>query len=198
MNSLSQVPKKFYNLPFHIWFANNTPVNVLREEAHEMLWHQRLIHLAPQTLRQAHCHCDGIPNLSKFKFNDVMKCTNCLKANQTKNTPSTRSLMESISHPYQSLFVDFGFSSRIYKDKEGKIIESSCKDIEGLNGETAWILISDAMTKMLHVDKRLSISSPLKYLESFLQEYYLNMKHKFVELDQGGELYRNLAVVNLF
>ena len=31
-----------------------------------------------------------------------------------------------------------------------------------------------------------------------MQEFFPNMKHKFVVLDQDGELYRNPAVVNLF
>ena len=54
------------------------------------------------------------------------------------------------------------------------------------------------MTKMLHSDTWLSKASPLKYLESFLEEYSPNMIHKFVFLDQGGELYINPAVVKLF
>ena len=125
MNSLSQVPEKFHKLSFHIWSLNNTPINASREEAHEMLWYQRLIHLSPVTSRKAHLHCDGIPNLSKLRFDNITKCTTFLKANQTKSTQSTRSLMESVSHPYQGLFIDFRFSGRISKDKEGKVIESS-------------------------------------------------------------------------
>ena len=74
--------------------SNNIPVNALKE-AHEMLWHQQLIHLSPLTLREAHLCCDGNPNISK-----LTKCTTCLETNQTKGTPSTRSLMESVSHPY--------------------------------------------------------------------------------------------------
>ena len=52
------------------------------------------------------------------------------------------------------------------------MIESSRKDIEGLNGEQAWILISDGKTQMLHGDTCLSKASPLKYLESFLKSMF--------------------------
>ena len=70
--------------------------------------------------------------------------------------------------PYQGLFIDFGFSGCILHNKEGKVIPSSCEDIKDVNGKTAWILISDAQTKMFHGDTCLSKDSPIKYLESFL------------------------------
>ena len=44
----------------------------------------------------------------------------------------------------------------------------------------------------------MSKASPVKYLESFLKEYSPNVSNKFVVLDNGGELYRNLAVTTLF
>ena len=51
---------------------------------------------------------------------------------------------------------------------------------------------------MYHCDTRLSKASLIKYLESFLQEYSPNVSNKFVVLDQGGELYHNPKVLNLF
>ena len=63
-----------------------------------------------------------------------------------------------------------------------------------MNGETAWILISDAQTRMLHGDTCLSKPSPVKYLESFLQQYSPECKNKWVVLDQGGELYKKSEV----
>ena len=42
---------------------------------------------------------------------------------------------------------------------------------------------------MLHGDCRTSKASPVKYLESFLQEYSPDCPDKFVMLDQGGELF---------
>jgi len=51
---------------------------------------------------------------------------------------------------------------------------------------------------MLHGDTRTSKASPLKYLESFLEEYSPNVSNKFVVMDQGGEMYRNPAILNLF
>ena len=100
-----------------------------------------------------------------------------------------RSLSETVTCPYQGLFIDFAFSGKLSYDKEGKVIESSRTDIEGLNGETSWILIQCAQTKMLHGDTRTSKASPVAYLESFLKEYSPDVPNKFVVLDQGSELY---------
>ena len=51
---------------------------------------------------------------------------------------------------------------------------------------------------MLHGDTYLSKSLPLKYIESFLAEYSPECKNKWVVLDQGGKLYNNPAIKNLF
>ena len=51
---------------------------------------------------------------------------------------------------------------------------------------------------MLHGDCWTSKASPVKYLESFLQEYSPDCPDKFVMLDQGGELYRLPEIRNLF
>ena len=75
MDSLKSVPKQFHSLPFHKWIHQNTPVHALTEQAHEMLWHQRLIHLSPASIQNAHNFVDGIPNLSKFKFIKISKCS---------------------------------------------------------------------------------------------------------------------------
>ena len=148
-----------------------------------MLWHQRLIHCGQHTLKDLHCHVNGIPDLLKTKFNDLTHCATCMKANLTKSAAGHSSLQDSLTHPYQGLYIDFGFSGRISKDADGNVKESSRVDIEGLNGEQAWILISDGKTRMLHGDTRLTKASPLKYLESFLKEYSPECKNKWVVMD---------------
>ena len=96
------------------------------------------------------------------------------------------------------MFIDFGFSGQLSYDKDCNVVPSSREDIEGLNEETLWILISDAQTKMLHGDYITIKASPIKYFESFLEEYSPNVENKFVVLDEGGELYQNPQVQNLF
>ena len=107
MQALESVPQRFHKLPFQKLIHMNTPICALKEKAHEMLWHQRLIHLAPHAIRDAHKFVDGIPDLSKFSFDDLHNCPTCIKANLSKNSAGKRSLMESVTVPYQVLFVDF-------------------------------------------------------------------------------------------
>ena len=106
--------------------------------------------------------------------------------------------MESITRPYQGLFIDFGFSGCVSYDKDGKVEPSSRVHVQGINGESAWILICDAQTKMLHGNCQTNKASPVKYLKSFLQEYSPTCDNNFVMLDQGGKLYCNLEIRNLF
>ena len=86
MNALETVLSCFHQLLFHKWIHNNTPVNTLTGKAHEMIWHQRLIHLSPSTIKEAYKHVEGIPNLSHFDFDDITNCTMCTKANLRKNS----------------------------------------------------------------------------------------------------------------
>ena len=121
-----------------------------------------------------------------------------LQAKLTKAPAGTTSLREQLKVQYQGLYVDFCFSGKVQRDKEGKEIESSRREAEGIDGETCWILISDGKTRMLHGDCCLTKASPLKYLSSFLNEYSPNCPDKWVVLDQGGKLYQDRAVCELF
>lgn len=139
IDALEQTLVRFHKLPFHRWIADNIPVSALTNQAHEMILHQRLIHLSPATLQNAYKYVEGIPNLSNFSFNDVKHCPACIKANMRKNSAGKRSLSKTVSHPYQVLFVDFGFSGKLSFDKDRKVKPGSQEDIEGIHGETVWI-----------------------------------------------------------
>merc|ERR1711884_797937 len=198
VEAIDHIPKEFHSLPFHYWGTEMFTIQSITDEARDLLWHQRLIHCRQHTLKDLHRHVNGIPNLSKTKFNDLTHCATCLKANLTKASSGHKSLRESLSVPYQGLYIDFGFAGRVSKDADGKVKESSRVDIEGLNDEQAWILISDGKTRMLHGDTRLTKASPLKYLESFLKEYSPECKNKWVVMDNGDKLYSNPKIWNIF
>ena len=96
-----------------------------------------MIHCGEDTLKDIYKHVDGVPNLSKVKFNDLTHCKTCRKANLTKSPTCHHSLHDSLTTLYHNLYVEFGLPGCIYKDREGKIIEFSHVDIEGLNGQQA-------------------------------------------------------------
>jgi hypothetical protein len=202
MSILESLPEEYYeaciSLPFHEYTDTSTPVNALNKEAEALLWHQRLIHCGPHSLKDLHNYVDGVSNLSSFKFDDLLKCPTCIKTNLIKPAAGKKSLRDTVTCPYQGLYIDFAFSGKISRDKNGKIIESDQVDVEGINGENFWVLIADAFSRMLHGDVRLSKASPVKYFESFLSEYLPNVRDKWVVMDQGGELYNNPLVRNVF
>jgi hypothetical protein len=76
MSILESLPEEYYdaciNLPFHEYTGASTPINALNKEAEALLWHQRLIHCGPHSLKDIHNHVDGVPNLSSFKFDDLL------------------------------------------------------------------------------------------------------------------------------
>ena len=91
------------------------------------------------SLKSASLYVDGVSNLSAFNFDDIRKYPTCLKTNLIKNF-GKKSLRDSVKRPYQGLFIDFAFSGKVKRDKEDVVIKASKKDVEGMNGETTWIL----------------------------------------------------------
>ena len=107
-------------------------------------------------------------------------------------------MQNSLTRPYLGLYSDFGFAGCRSCNKDGNNIDSSCTNIEGINGEVAWILVSDGKTCMLHGDTRLSKASPVSWLEYFWSEYLPECKNKRVIMDQGGKLYKNKNLIILY
>ena len=133
MSCLESLPKEYHLLPFHKYYAKNIPILALNKEAEAMLWHQCLIHCGSHSLQSASLYVDGVPNVSAFNFDDILKCPTCLKVNLTKNF-GKKSLRDSGERPYQGLFIDFASPGEIKRDKKGVVIEASRADVEGTNG----------------------------------------------------------------
>lgn len=82
MSVLESVHQQVHKILFHTLIYNTTPVNALnttpvnslKEKAHEILWHQYLIHVSPQTIKESYKFVDGVPNLSNFDFENITKC----------------------------------------------------------------------------------------------------------------------------
>ena len=184
VDTLHSLPSEYSKPKYLDFILQNTPVNALNKEAEALLWHQRLLHCGTHVFKYLHKKVDWVPNLSKFQFDDVFKCPTCIKSKLTKDSPGPNSLQSTVNTPYQGLYIDFAFSGKVSKDSDGNVIEETRKDVEGLNGETAWILISDAFSCMMHGDCRLSKASPIKYLKSFLAQYSPNHKRKWVMMEK--------------
>ena len=167
MEVLTRILQSFRTLPYHMWGTEHVLIDSLSNEAYSHIWHHHLIHCGEHTLKESHKHIEGVPNMSKFSFNDLTRCATCIKSKLTKNSPGSKSLQDSPSRMYQYLYIDFGFAGQRSQDKHGNIIDSSRTDLEGLNGEITWILVSDGKTRIFHGDTCLSKASLVAWLESF-------------------------------
>ena len=68
----------------------------------------------------------------------------------------------------------------------------------GINGETCCILVADYFTGMQYGSVRRSKATPIEWIRQFLLQNSPTCKDKYVYLDQGGELYTNPDVKNVF
>ena len=83
MSCLENLHEEYHSFPFHEYSAKTILISALNKEAEAMLWHQRLIHCGSHSFKSASLYVDGIPNLSAFNFNDILKRATCLKNNLT-------------------------------------------------------------------------------------------------------------------
>ena len=84
MSVIDDLPEIAQQLPYHLYIANATPVNAIKQEAIDLLWHQRLIHCGMSSMKDLHKHVDGIPNLNHIKFNNIDKCAVFFKLRRRK------------------------------------------------------------------------------------------------------------------
>ena len=85
MSCLESLPEEYHSLPFYEYFAKTIPIAALNKEAEAMLWYQCLVHCGSHSLKSTSLYVDGVPNLSAFNFDDILKCPTCLK----KSLPRT-------------------------------------------------------------------------------------------------------------
>jgi hypothetical protein len=192
-DELSTIPidSTYHTLPFHEYIQAQTPIASIKAATERLLWHQRLGHPSDYYLYNAHKHVKGVP---KFKHMDPIldKCPTCIQAKQTKE-PAGHNTTRVAVYPYQGLGVDFSFSGMKSKNDDTRR-----RDYVGLNGETCWIMVTDHKSRRLHGDTRISKGSPLEWLRKFLETHAPQCPDKYVYMDQGGELYKNPKVRQLF
>ena len=194
MEELRTVPRQYHSIDFkHLIHSNvHSPlsINKLRVDTEKLLWHQRLGHCSDEYLCNAHKFVDGVP---KFNRSDstLHQCPTCIQAKMTKSPAGPNTTMTA-TVPYQGLSVDFSFTGLRSKNADRAV------EFTGLHGETCWLLITDHFSHRLHGITRLSKGSPIDWLDNWLKDHSPNMPGKYVYLDQGGELFKNPAVVKLF
>lgn len=85
MSVLDLLPKEYHTLPFHHYLTKIIHINALSKGVEAIIWHQHFVHYGPHYMYQARAFADGVPNPSKFDFDNVLKCSTYLKMNLTKS-----------------------------------------------------------------------------------------------------------------
>ena len=188
---LPSVPQSWKDkVPFHALVDKSVPVHAIKARTEKLLWHQRLGHPCDRYLYDAHKYIDGVPKFTRES--DVLStCPTCVIAKQAKSSPGSNST-RAATEPYQGLSIDFSFAGVASKNSKRRV------DYAGLHGETCWILVTDHFTGMKHGDSRVSKAAPVEWLRHFLSQHSPTCDNKYVHVDQGGELFQNPDIVNLF
>ena len=166
------------------------PVNKIRVETERALWHQRLGHPCDEYLYSANKFINSVLKF-KRRFNVMSRCSTCIKVKMTKSAPGPNSTKRAVHHG-QDLSVDFSFSG-VKSKNTGR-----CKNYVGINSEMCWVLITNHHTDMQYAKTCQSKASPIEWLQDWLHIYSPNLRDKYVFMDQGGELYSNPDIVNVF
>jgi hypothetical protein len=190
-DALRRVPRNWlHQVAFHDIVDHHIPVHAIKSRTEKLLWHQRLGHPCDRYLYDAHKSIIGIPQF-KRETEILNQCPTCIQAKQTKSPAGPHSTRKA-TRPYQGLSIDFSFSGMTSADEDRR------NEYEGINGETSWILVTDHFTGMKHGDSRISKAAPLSWLRHFLAQYSPTCHNKYVHMDQGGELFNNPDIRNLF
>ena len=189
--ALPLLPAALRDIPFKLISDQHIPIYAIRTQTQKLLWHQRLGHICDDTLYSAHNYIDGVPKFKRVT-SILDQCPTCIQAKMSKSARG-HSNTRKATQPYEGLSIDFSFSGMKSSDTDRR------SDYEGINGETSWIVVTDHFTGMKHGDTRISKAAPVSWLRHFLDQYKPRHCHSlYVHMDQGGELYNNPKIRNLF
>jgi Reverse transcriptase (RNA-dependent DNA polymerase) len=164
-------------------------VHILNRDAQRVLWHNRLGHLHSRRVADLYKCTEGIPKLDLAS--DIDKCPTCMIA-KARRTAQGTSDSRHATVCNQGISVDFGFI--IQQSDNSKRYNR----YQGLNGETCYILIADHFSGTLYGKAFRTKAPPVEWLNQWLALRAPQCPDKYVRFDQGGELSRCSAVLNLF
>ena len=135
---------------------------------------------------QAHKCCNGVP---EFKDDapcpTLDQCASCIRAKLKKESSGKDGFdSDNVQLPHQCVSIDSAFAGSLSEDKTQR------QDIEGINGETCWLMIQDKFGKMACCDVRISKTPPpVQFVDEFLKDCApAEATQKHVMLNQGVEL----------
>ena len=187
-------------------FRRKTNELYINKQTEKFLWYQRLGHPCDKYLYKAGKAIEGVPTF-KSVSSILDTCPTCIRAKQTKAQKQTITVEHQVHKGHVSTPSDLHIapSERNAQIKgcpstSGMPSSNSEQRVhyEGINRETAWVLVTNHFTGMQHGDTRTSKAAPILWLKHFLAQYNPTCTDKYVYMDQGGELFNNPEIKNLF
>jgi hypothetical protein len=168
------------------------PIRQITREQQRILWHQRLGHIHPRQISNAHKNADGIPVIANAT--ELDKCPICARAKLHRAARGTSNSRRA-TNCFQGISIDFGFIVQTSNADSTRI-----KRLQGLHGETCYCLLVDHFSGMLFGQCFQSKEPPIQFLTQWLAKHGLDntTPDRYVRFDLGGELGRCREVVNLF
>lgn len=175
----------------------STIISALTQDQLRVLWHQRLGHMHSRRVATAYKYASGIPKVPIAS--ELESCPVCIRSKLRKAARSKESSRHA-DRCNQGISIDFGFIVQDSKKSESSSSSSRRLRLQGLHGETCYCLITDHYSGYLYGECFQSKSPPLEFLNRWLAQYGLSQEvsDKYVRFDQGGELGRCGAVLDLF
>mgnify|MGYP007080466188 FL=1 len=102
------------------------------------------------------------------------------------------------TEPGQGLSLDFLFAGQHSKNATNPE-QMQINDYMGIDRETCYLLVYNHATERLDGVCRQSKAPPIAWLKKWLTKNVKDdVKDRYIFMDQGGELYRSKAILNLF
>jgi hypothetical protein len=173
------------------------PVAALTQDQLRILWHQRLGHMHSRRVATAYKYATGVPKVALAS--DFDSCPVCMQSKLRKADRSKKSSRRA-TRCNQGISIDFGFIVQESSRQSDKSPSSRRLRLQGLHGETCYCLVTDHLSGYLYGECFQSKAPPLDFLNRWLALHGLpnDIADKYVRFDQGGELGRCRAIVDLF
>jgi hypothetical protein len=141
-------------------------IRQITREQQRILWHQRLGHIHPRRISQAHKYADGIPVIANA--NNLEKCPICARAKLYKAARGT-TISRRATTCFQGISIDFGFIVQTSNADSTQV-----KKLQSMHGETCYCLLVDHYSGMLFGQCFRSKAPPLEFLQQWLSTYGLS------------------------
>jgi hypothetical protein len=162
----------------------------LSSRATQVIWHQRLNHCHARRVSDLYKHVDGIPKIvNPPSLDGCDTCWDCKMSRSARGTGNTRRDATILG---QGISMDFGFI--VQQSKEIELY----KRFQGINGETAYLIVADNCTDVLWGITTSGKAPPIAWMNRWFAQYKpFSAPFYYTVMDEGVDMSKNPDVLGL-